>query len=146
MGIFSGKPKPEDLRWYQVGQEEGQEMTVNVDLLRKVKQQIVDHPESHDQAVWAEKRSCGTVCCVAGWAAHLSGGRLDWQVYGGATVEDVEAEAYEVEVGDGQVLTVREAAQLQLGLDDRDADYLFSSSRTQDEIFHFIDGRIEGNA
>jgi hypothetical protein len=38
---------------------------------------IEAHPELHDQAEWGDGSadpSCGTPCCVAGWACHLGGG------------------------------------------------------------------------
>lgn len=35
---------------------------MNVELLKKVRQQIEDHPELYD-----------TPCCIAGWAVKLSG-------------------------------------------------------------------------
>jgi hypothetical protein len=38
---------------------------------------IEAHPELHDQAKWgdgSDDPSCGTPCCVAGWACHLGGG------------------------------------------------------------------------
>jgi hypothetical protein len=38
---------------------------------------IEAHPELHNQAEWGDGKadpSCGTPCCVAGWACHLGGG------------------------------------------------------------------------
>jgi hypothetical protein len=38
---------------------------------------IEAHPELHDQRKWGDGSadpSCGTPCCVAGWACHLGGG------------------------------------------------------------------------
>jgi hypothetical protein len=41
------------------------------------------HPELHNQASWGDgsaNTSCGTPCCVAGWACHLGGGARDSRV------------------------------------------------------------------
>lgn len=43
--------------------------TRNVPLLQATMQHIIDHPEQHDQSVFA----CGTAACFAGRAAILSG-------------------------------------------------------------------------
>ncbi len=48
-----------------------------LELRRFVAEQIRDHPELHDQSDWggeSEDASCGTPCCVAGWACRLGGG------------------------------------------------------------------------
>lgn len=76
------------------------EQTYNVALLRKVLEQILHHPETHEQASWIktvtlelpgsmagaaqyaagtryfrhmQKVACGTTACVAGWAVQLAG-------------------------------------------------------------------------
>jgi hypothetical protein len=41
----------------------------NINLLKKVRDEIVMNPESHNQAMWF----CGTTMCIAGHAAVLSG-------------------------------------------------------------------------
>jgi uncharacterized protein YjbI with pentapeptide repeats len=44
-------------------------------VLRKlVADQIEAHPDLHDQESWGDG-TCGTPCCVAGWACLLGGGR-----------------------------------------------------------------------
>jgi hypothetical protein len=73
-----------------------------VDLLDEVIRQIEAHPENWYQGDWARAKvetdengelpkmtkaeldaavptSCGTAMCVAGWAAHLTGAKIDWQ-------------------------------------------------------------------
>lgn len=47
---------------------------INVELARKVRDQIADHPETYDQSTWAMETDCGTTYCVAGWALALSPG------------------------------------------------------------------------
>jgi Pentapeptide repeats (8 copies) len=45
------------------------------DLRLAVAAQIEAHPEAHDQGTWGDPDpSCGTPCCVAGWACRLGGG------------------------------------------------------------------------
>jgi hypothetical protein len=46
-------------------------------LRASVAAHIEAHPELHNQAEWGDGKadpSCGTPCCVAGWACHLGGG------------------------------------------------------------------------
>ncbi len=46
-------------------------------LRRLVAKQMREHPELHDQGAWGyrgDDESCGTPCCVAGWACRLGGG------------------------------------------------------------------------
>lgn len=50
----------------------------NVDLMLQVRDQITRDPDSHDQGVWFHEldNDCGTVGCIAGWAAHFSGAEM----------------------------------------------------------------------
>ncbi|AZM51806.1 hypothetical protein DMA15_03740 [Streptomyces sp. WAC 01529] len=88
-------------------------MPINTDLLIKIRDKIREHPEQHDQAHWARRTSCGTTYCIAGWAAVLSGARLDWsdhwtdQYEGGARADTVNSGAE----------TIDDYAQRVLGLD-----------------------------
>jgi hypothetical protein len=53
------------------------------ELRVKVAAHIESHPELHNQAEWGDgspNPSCGTPCCVAGWACHLGGGRYGLEV------------------------------------------------------------------
>jgi len=48
-----------------------------IELRAKVAAHIEAHPELHDQSEWGDGKpdpTCGTPCCVAGWACHLGGG------------------------------------------------------------------------
>ena len=48
-----------------------------LELRAKVAAHIETHPELHDQSEWGDGKpdpTCGTPCCVAGWACHLGGG------------------------------------------------------------------------
>ncbi len=67
---FSGSPDPLDLR-------------------QRVAAQIQEHPELHDQREWGEntdEATCGTPCCVAGWACRLGGGARGHRISTAATL------------------------------------------------------------
>lgn len=51
---------------------------MNVELLEKIREQIIAHPEQHDQQLWGFKADCGTTHCIAGWAAVLTGQEISW--------------------------------------------------------------------
>lgn len=46
---------------------------MNATLLLKVKDQILNEPRLFDMGLWQEVHSCGTVCCIGGWACALEG-------------------------------------------------------------------------
>lgn len=49
---------------------------MNIRLLEKIKEQILGEPTSVDMDDWDQpdpSTPCGTVACISGWAAHLSG-------------------------------------------------------------------------
>jgi hypothetical protein len=58
-------------------------------VLRKlVADHIESHPDLHDQSKWGsvtDDASCGTPCCVAGWACRLGGGTRGQSVASAAT-------------------------------------------------------------
>lgn len=56
-------------------------MTVNVELLERVKHHILEEPLRLDMSIWISHHekgpytpACGTIGCIAGWAIELSGG------------------------------------------------------------------------
>ena len=51
---------------------------LNLPLLEKVRDQIHNHPETHNQTVWARRSACGTAMCFAGWAAYFAGHDFDF--------------------------------------------------------------------
>ncbi len=60
-----------------------------LELRQRVAEQIREHPELHDQGTWGEETdeaSCGTPCCVAGWACRLGGGDRGHRISTAATV------------------------------------------------------------
>jgi len=46
---------------------------MNVELLRKVQEQILADPKSFDMGDFQRDTECGTAYCIGGWAAKLSG-------------------------------------------------------------------------
>lgn len=44
---------------------------MNIELMTKVRDHVVAHPEQHDQSMWAVKTECGTTACAAGWTLLL---------------------------------------------------------------------------
>lgn len=44
---------------------------MNIELMTKVRDHVVAHPEQHNQGMWAEKTECGTTACAAGWTLLL---------------------------------------------------------------------------
>lgn len=45
---------------------------MNVELLERIAAAIEAKPKLYDQTDWIRSTPCGTVCCIAGWAAELS--------------------------------------------------------------------------
>lgn len=88
--------------------------TLNIDLLKQVRDKIATTPESYEQRWWANPSNdapCGTTACIGGWAVILSGAMTDGEA----------KEAYSYFIAE-------EAARV-LGLNSRDAKILFSATR-----------------
>lgn len=54
-----------------------------LELLRAVREQIIEHPEEHNQRHWGAETDCGTTYCVAGWALALNDHPMEWTPRGG---------------------------------------------------------------
>jgi hypothetical protein len=112
---------------------------VNEDLLRRVLTYITEHPDEHDQAVWAARRDCGTACCVAGHVVVMSGYELDWSFDDEVTCDVV---------GLDDTIGTLAARLLNLtGADDADtASFLFAALNTLDDLWRIAaeltDGRV----
>jgi hypothetical protein len=100
----------------------------DLSLLRKVFDQIQNDPETWDQKNWARKYACNTAYCVAGHAAVMSGHEIRW---GRAVIASGTTETLTVS---GAHLSVPEVARHELGLDEVEANILFSGSNTLDMI------------
>lgn len=51
---------------------------LNLPLAEAVLKQVLAHPETHKQDTYGSRRECGSVHCISGWAAVLSGAGLSW--------------------------------------------------------------------
>lgn len=88
-----------------------QHSTLNLALLEKVRDKIAAVPKAYDQTQWADSSDdapCGTVACIAGWAAILSGA--------------MTPEEARTQTGHGVYYTARDA----LRLTRKEAETLFS--------------------
>lgn len=117
--------------------------TVNVPLLRKILEHITAHPEEWHQEWWAIKTSessCGTACCVAGWAAFLGGYSFRW-----GHLQDNDKAS--VNVGGKAGKTIPEIARKLLGLNQDQGTELFYSGNTLKDLWadahEFTNGEIE---
>lgn len=98
------------------------------ELAALVLKQIETDPGSYNQHIWASKLSafrqrergttCGTSMCVAGWAVQISDPLSSPQFIG-------DTRTSVVQLHDGTVTEYRDAGRKALGLDQRQAAYLF---------------------
>jgi hypothetical protein len=146
------------------------DLAYDVPLLRKVREQILHHPETHDQGWWMttvamqvsgaaaaapqyprgeryfghrQKVVYGTTACVAGWTVQLAG----WQ----PVQEDAQAWAdgiythrtFQVsEVAGAQPQTIPSVARRLLGLDETQADTLFDANNTRGHVLDLLEDYI----
>ena len=99
-------------------------MKRNVELLQATMQQIIDHPEQHDQYRFVDMNICGTTACFAGWAALLSG----WSI---ARIRRVDS--------------MYDAGAKLLGLTDDEASILFYGSNTRPVLELMVKDLINGD-
>lgn len=127
--------------------EPSTEPELNVPLLTKVLDHITAHPKEWNQGLWAvQGETCGTTCCVAGWAAVMSGHTLDFEERScpctQCEVEGAKAASYTTE---GEFIC--NVAQRELGLTVSQAGFLFSGTNNLDDLWFlanaYSDGEIE---
>lgn len=111
---------------------------VNTPLLRKTLEHITAHPEEYRQRLWAKRTACGTACCVAGWAVQFTGHNL---------LFDQDGDAENVVTTDGDVVSISEVAEQELGLTERQSDKLFYGGNNLAILYtlanKFTEGEIE---
>jgi hypothetical protein len=105
----------------------------NIELLTRLRRQIAEHPEAHDQKVWAEKTECGTTACAAGWTLILTD-RDHWYRHGNTEY---------IRAWNGFVSDV--AGDL-LNLDATERSYLFYYALTTVDTLTVIDALIAGES
>lgn len=110
------------------------ERAINVPLLRKTLEHIEAHPREWNQKTWR----CETGFCFAGWAVELTGGR--WVTYGNGLYPYVLAEDDDPPEHvdyDGEVECAYRAERI-LGLTGQEAQYLFHSENTLDDLRRIV--------
>jgi hypothetical protein len=134
-----------------------------VDLLDEVIRQIEQHPENWYQGDWARAKvetdendefptltkveleaavptSCGTAMCVAGWAAHLTGAKIDWHpTYSEVVVDFGVSSLYRLSgfvanTVNNNTQEIETYARRVLGLNSFDASELFAPHNDLDDI------------
>lgn len=132
--------------------------TSRVPLAQRVRDQIVQHPESHNQKVWVQETSCGTTACVAGWTVILAGATpaLDrdissswhgidefpgWVRYG---LDEYASyvDCIPIHGNRSALVSIFSYAEQLLGLTSAQGDYLFAASRTRKELLRALDNLI----
>lgn len=101
--------------------------------------------EVQREAVEDLPESCGTAFCVAGWAAHLTGAQPLWkpeinwndEIYGYNAEEVTNPET-------GYVETIERYASKVLGLNLKEASYLFEANNSLDYIKRVRDALANG--
>lgn len=127
-------------------------ITDSLELVRTIKDIVIEHPENHDQEFWIENNEwthvseftgttlktvdCGTTMCVAGWAATLAG--YAWDGNAGvfprgnaAYVRPVSEVAFDLLYGEVEAKDPNAA--------DNDAWALFYEAQTQEEVLEGLD-------
>lgn len=107
-------------------------MTLNVELLERVKAHILEEPRRFEMASWAEHSDdapCGTAACIAGWALILEkGARL---------LDDGVTLLYR---NNRRILSEGNDAARLLGIDIKIAMELFSVSRWPSDLeYEYLD-------
>ncbi len=147
------------------------EQIYNVALLRKVREQILHHPGTHEQASWiktvtlelpetpagaaqyptgkryfrhTQKVACGTTACVAGWAVQLAGMEPvqgDIQAWADGVYTHQSFQVTE-EPG-AQPEPIRSVARRLLGLNETQADTLVDANNTRDYVLGSLANDID---
>lgn len=122
----------------------------------QVREQITVHPEAWNQldwfiAAWAtDMPECGTRACVAGWAAHFARPDLEpaYSSFGHASLLQPVgmglSESDLARLGSKSPLRISVVAREALNLDDDEANWLFDSERTYDEVIEGLTWLVEG--
>lgn len=113
---------------------------MNIELMTKVRDHVVAHPEQHDQEIWAKKTECGTIACSAGWTLLLGNPEVARQY------ADEEAFTFTGVVRRFySSLSVADAAAGLLDIDAYQADMLFIQALTREGAVAVMNKLIETN-
>jgi hypothetical protein len=110
---------------------------VNQDLFRSIHQQLMAHPEQHDQSNWEQTDGCHTTRCVAGWAVYLETGE---QFHEGMAI-------LRMRLSVSYALPFMEILATLLGIKEWTAERLFDAALREEEAVRavkmFADGEKE---
>jgi hypothetical protein len=111
----------------------------NIELLKRVRAQITEHPETHNQRVWAKRTECGTTACVAGWAVLLA--HPDAEL---TALDCFNGMSCGVLLSDGTERAFNMYGAELLGLTPDQRYWLFDEERTTPEVLGGLDDLING--
>lgn len=133
----------------------------NLELAAMVLKQITTHPETHYQAAWVRRPDegaqryiqlrygavCDTQMCVAGWAVHFNDVSAE-PMYGFLTGNhDYHAaladSAWLAMTPDGTAVWYSVAGREALGITETEAEWLFDSGRSKDEVVDALTELVE---
>lgn len=123
-------------------------MEKNTKLLNDTLAFIKANPKLHNQGDWidpgeyeADYQPCSTTMCFAGHAAMLAGATFDKDIWFDEYGWDVDAETgkHTPFCDSENLIHVSSFAGRKLGLDDSERQYLFSASRSIQEIEEAVD-------
>lgn len=107
--------------------------TINVPPLRKALEHVTEHPEEHDQTIWARRTKCGTTGCLAYWITVYAGYEARWP--NAVTVHTNWTTANE---------PIRDTAAREVGLTRDQADQLFEMGNTIDNLWTLAEAYTDG--
>lgn len=119
---------------------------MNRTLFRKIAQNILDEPRHFDMGSWIEpdkttqRPTCGTACCIGGWAAVEQGWKIiaiPDGIYFDNWFISPEGKKY------GGVSELVNAAQKALQINDTEANSLFYTKNWPDEFRHIAEDEDE---
>lgn len=121
---------------------------INIPLMRKVLEHITEHPEEHDQNVWAERGPCGTAYCMAGHTVVMTGHKLSWESNEFEEDEVVtESVQTPILINGEEEGRISRVAAFELGLIESQWETLFLYSDTVEDLWtaanEMTDGEIE---
>lgn len=122
---------------------------LDVALLSKVMEHIEQHPDEHDQGVWASRpiestsdSACGTAFCFAGHAVNMTMAEQDRFMFGVGDDNWDFLVAYSVQDSDGMRRAIPALARQRLGVSNDEGVELFASSNTMEQLRALVDDLI----
>lgn len=111
----------------------------NAERLLDVLTFLEAHPDKHDQDYWIKKRDCGTVACLAGWAALRNG-----YVESYTGVPSFFLGVYRSDDPHQELRTVSHVAEEVLDLTPEEGARLFSDQNSLTDLWRLADAFTDG--